>query len=327
MRAETGTESAHRRLQERSREAPAADLLAGLRRAQKVVSPKYLYDEKGSQLFDAICDQPEYYPTRTELSIMQTNIAEISDAVGPHASLVEFGSGSSVKTRILLERLDRLAAYIPVDISEDHLHATAATLAEDFPKISILPVAADFTRPFELPRVEDACRNVVYFPGSTIGNFTPEGAQALLEVMCLEAGEGGALLIGVDLQKSRDILERAYNDRAGFTERFNLNMLMHLNRRFGADFDLRHFRHRAIYNEELGRIEMHLISGLDQEVSIGQATIRFVEGEYILSECSHKYTSEQFVEMAQRAGFEVGTVWTDPKKMFSVQYCTVRPKR
>ncbi|MEM8984709.1 MAG: L-histidine N(alpha)-methyltransferase [Pseudomonadota bacterium] len=300
-----------------------AEILDGLSRPQKFVSPKFFYDQRGSELFDAITEQPEYYPTQTELGIMQANIAEIRTAMGAEASLIEFGSGSSYKTRFLLEQLPDLACYVPVDISEDFLLAIADGLAKDFPKLEILPVVADFTREFELPSpTKMPAKNVVYFPGSTIGNFMPDAAMALLRVMRAAAKAGGALLIGVDLKKDKARLEAAYNDAAGVTADFNLNLLLRLNREFEADFDVEAFEHRAIYNETLGRIEMHLVSRQAQTVYFGtDHRFDFQEGEYILSECSHKYAVEEFGEMVARAGFEVANVWVDAENLFSVQFC------
>lgn len=300
-----------------------AELIEGLSRPQKLISPKYFYDETGSELFDAICEQPEYYLTRTEIGIMQANIDEMADLVGTRPSVIEFGSGASLKIRILLAHLHEVAAYVPVDISREFLLKSADTLAADFTDLEILPVAADFTKPFDLPTPKIMPeRNLVFFPGSTIGNFWPDSAVSLMHVMRAEAKAGGALLIGVDLQKDTEILERAYNDAAGYTERFNLNMLEHVNRRFGANFDITAYRHRAVYNERLGRIEMHLVSERDQLIRIGHAQIPISDGEYILSECSHKYTLANFAEMAGLAGFRVDRVWTDPDELFSVQYCT-----
>lgn len=302
-----------------------AEILQGLRRTPKVLSPKFFYDDRGSRLFDEITELPEYYLTRTEISIMQEHVGEIAMLAGPEASLIEFGSGSSMKTRILLEHLDRLAAYVPVDISRDHLVAATAELAADFPHIEVLPVAADFTHPFELPQPKIMPRrNIVYFPGSTIGNFQPESAHDLLTVMHQEAGVDGALLIGVDLKKDKAILERAYNDSAGITAEFNLNMLQRLNGEFGANFDLARFEHRAVYNDTFGRIEMHLVNLSEQTVSIDGESFHFDQGETIRTECSHKYTVEEFRAMAARAGFEVHTVWTDTERLFSVQYCLRR---
>ncbi len=310
------TEQAH------SATAELDEILEGLSRLQKKLSPKFFYDERGSQLFDAICELPEYYLTRTELSIMRAHIDEIAALVGPQASLIEFGSGSSIKTRMLLEKLDRLAAYVPVDISREHLMAAAESLAHDYPDVEIWPVLADFTQPFELPNPSVMpLRNVVYFPGSTIGNFSQEQAHSLLRVMHVEAGEDGALLIGVDLQKDVAVIERAYNDDAGVTAEFNLNMLSRINREFGANFNPDLFRHRAVYDDDHGRIEMNLVSECEQIVQIGNASFQFKKGEALLTEHSHKYTLEQFRQMAERAGFVVDKVWTDPERLFSVQYC------
>jgi dimethylhistidine N-methyltransferase len=299
-----------------------AEIVQGLRGRQKTLSPKFFYDERGSELFEQITTLPEYYLTDAELAIMERHVGDIAAPVGPQASLIEFGSGSSTKTRILLQHLERLAAYVPVDISRDHLVAAAEKLAAEFPHIEVLPVAADFTHHFDLPQPHVMpLRNIVYFPGSTIGNFSPAAALDLLQVMHHEAGEDGALLIGVDLKKDRETLERAYNDSAGVTAEFNLNMLRRLNREFGADFDLERFEHRAVYNEESGRIEMHLVSLCEQAVSVGGETFHFDARETIRTECSHKYTVEEFGAMVARAGFEVHTVWTDDQRLFSVQYC------
>ncbi len=298
------------------------EILQGLNQPQKALSPKFFYDERGSQLFDAICELPEYYLTRTELSIMRVHIDEIVALVGPQASLIEFGSGSSLKTRMLLEGLDRLAAYVPVDISRQHLMAAARSLANDFPDVEVWPVLADFMQPFELPNPSVMpLRNIVYFPGSTIGNFSEEQAHSLLQVMHVEAGEDGALLIGVDLQKDTAVIERAYNDDTGVTAEFNLNMLSRINREFGANFNLDLFCHRAFYDHEHDRMEMNLISKCEQIVHIENATFHFEKGEALLTEHSHKYTLEQFRHMAERAGFIVDAVWTDPEQLFSVQYC------
>ena len=308
--------------QENSAEAELDEILDGLSCSQKTLSPKFFYDARGSILFDAICELPEYYLTRTELSIMQMTIDEIATLVGPQASLIEFGSGSSLKTRMLLEKLDRLAAYVPVDISREHLLSAAESLAADYPAVEVLPLLADFMQPFELPNPNVMpLRNIVYFPGSTIGNYSPEKAHSLLQVMHVEAGKDGALLIGVDLQKDTAIIERAYNDKAGVTAEFNLNMLSRINHDFGANFDLNLFRHSAIYNDEYGRVELNLLSECEQTVLIGGRSIHFDKGEALLTENSHKYTLEQFSGMADRAGFVVHKVWTDPEQLFSIQYC------
>jgi len=298
------------------------EILAGLARPRKMISPKYFYDERGSQLFDAITHLPEYYPTETEFGIMRDNIDELADLAGRQASLIEYGSGSSRKTRILLEHLHDLAVYVPVDISEDHLITSATTIRSEFPGLEVLPVVADFTKPFTLPNpTVMPLRNIVYFPGSTIGNFNHDAAQDLLGVMHQEAGENGAMLIGVDLQKDPAIIEEAYNDSAGITAEFNLNMLTHLNREFGFDFDVDAFAHRAHYDNDEGRMVIELISQRDQVVTVADSSIDIAEGEAILTEYSHKYTLEGFAAMADHAGFEVRKVWTDAERLFSVQYC------
>ena len=302
--------------------AELAEIMAGLRQAQKMISPKYFYDERGSQLFDAITHLPEYYPTETEFGILHDNIGELADLVGKQASLIEYGSGSSRKTRVLLEHLHELAVYVPVDISEDHLITSATALRSEFPGLEILPVVADFTKSFGLPNPSVMpLRNIVYFPGSTIGNFTRDAAQDLLGVMHEEAGEDGAMLIGVDLQKDPDIIERAYNDSAGITAEFNLNMLTHLNREFDFDFDVDAYSHSARYDRAEGRMVIELISDRDQVVTNGNETVDVADGEAILTEYSHKYTLEGFAAMANAAGFEVQKVWTDADQLFSVQYC------
>ena len=304
-------------------EAPddLAEILAGLRMPSKRISPKYFYDERGSQLFDEITRLPEYYLTDTELGIMQDNIDEIADLVGYQASLIEFGSGSSMKTRVLLESLHELAAYVPVDISEEHLLESAKLIQSEFPQIEVAPVVADFTKPFDLPspRIPPK-RNIVYFPGSTIGNLERDDALSLLDVMHQEAGANGALLIGVDLQKDPDVIEAAYNDSAGVTAEFNLNMLQRMNNDYGADFDLDAFRHSARYDADEGRVVTCLVSLRDQVVHLGGETFTLKKDEGILTEYSHKYTLEGFAAMARKSGFEVERVWTDAAKLFSVQY-------
>ncbi len=299
------------------------EILAGLQQDEKMISPKFLYDERGSQLFDEITTLPEYYPTEAELAIMNDNIAEIATLIGPKASLIEYGSGSSLKTRVLLEHLNDPAVYVPVDISEEHLLASARQIRSEFPDLEVLPVVADFTKRFQLPDpTVMPLRNIVYFPGSTIGNFPRSAASELLDVIYHEAGENGAMLIGVDLQKDPQIIERAYNDSAGVTAEFNLNMLRHLNREFGSDFDLESWEHDAQYNREEGRIEIRLLNSEQQTVNIDGKTIVIERGEGILTEYSHKYTLQSFADMAEAARFKVARVWTDRDKLFSVQYCT-----
>ncbi|NNK32935.1 MAG: L-histidine N(alpha)-methyltransferase [Xanthomonadales bacterium] len=298
-----------------------SEIVRGLSQPQKILSPKFFYDERGSQLFEAICELPEYYLTRTELGIMREHVAAISAAVGPRAAVIEFGSGAGVKTRYLLGHLDDPCAYLPVDISGDHLAAVTQEFHDAFPDLEILPVVADFTHPFPLPSPKnEALRNLVYFPGSTIGNFSPGPALDLLRVMRQEAGDGGALLIGVDLRKDPAVLEPAYDDSAGVTAEFNRNMLHRLNREFGFDFDPAAYRHRAFFNSERGRIEMHLVSRRAQRVRGGGREFAFAVGEALITEYSYKYTPAQFEAMATEAGFAVQEAWTDPNAWFSIWF-------
>ena len=300
-----------------------SEIVEGLSADRKQISPKYFYDERGSQLFDDITQLPEYYLTNTELGIMRDNIAEMVAMVGKQASLIEFGSGSSLKTRILLEHLSELAAYVPVDISREHLHASAQKIRNQFPHIDVLPVVADFTRTFALPKpMVMPVRNIIYFPGSTIGNFEHDMAVELLRVMYQEAGKDGALLIGVDLQKDPVIIEKAYNDSAGVTAEFNLNMLQHLNRDYGASFDVDEFAHSANYDEEKGRVVLELVSQTKQSFAVGGTAFDIADGEAILTEYSHKYTLDGFAAMANTAGFDVEKIWTDTSQLFSIQFLT-----
>jgi len=302
----------------------AKTILAGLTAPQKTLSPKYLYDETGSKLFDEICELPEYYPTRSEKRIMARYIGEMAALIGPRASVIEFGSGSSHKIRVLLDNLVEPAAYVPVDISADHLSRTTNDLARDYPHVQIHPVFADFTQPFELPvHAVDPARNLIFFPGSTIGNFDKRDARSLLEVMRLEARPGGALLLGVDLKKDPGIIQAAYNDSAGVTAAFNLNVLKRLNMELGADFELTSFRHEAIYDEAEGRIEMRLVSRKPQRVTVAGDTVDFKAGEYIITEYSHKYSLTEFAELARAAGFQPVQSWQDEESLFSVQYLSV----
>ena len=300
-----------------------ATIIDGLRQPRKTISPKYFYDETGSQLFEQITQLPEYYLTDVELDIMERHIDEMAALIGRSASLIEFGAGSGMKTRLLLEHMHEPAAYVPVDISEEHLLESQRSIQEDFPDIEVLPVPADFLHPFDLPEPSTMpLRNVVYFPGSTIGNFERDAAVDLLEVMHEEAGSDGALLIGADLRKDPDVIRAAYNDTAGVTARFNLNMLEHLNREFGAEFDVDAFDHRATYDKDEGRVVMELVSRRDQVVNVDDARIPIARNETITTEYSHKYTLEEFGDMVSAAGFATRKVWTDPKRWFSVHYCT-----
>jgi dimethylhistidine N-methyltransferase len=296
-----------------------ADVLRGLAKPKKTLPTELLYDARGSELFEQICELPEYYPTRTELAIMRAHVDEIAEAIGPEATLFEYGSGSSVKTRLLLAALHEPRAYLPVDISREHLLATAAQLREEFPALRVEPICADFTRPLELPTTLGPGRRVGYFPGSTIGNFEVPAAIELLRQLARLAGRDGRVLVGADLRKPASVLEPAYDDAAGVTAEFNLNLLARINRELRGDFDLSRFEHRAYWDDEHGRIVMTLVSTCAQVVTVAGHSFAFAEGEAIRTEYSHKYTLDGFAELAQRAGLRVERVWTDPQQWFSVQ--------
>jgi dimethylhistidine N-methyltransferase len=312
-----------------------ADVLRGLQREPKRLSPTYFYDERGSQLFDEICDLPEYYITRTETRILEQHAQEIADRIGANALLVELGSGASTKTRLLLDRLPDLAAYVPVDISRTHLVAAAQRVAAAYPGLEVLPACADFTQAFPLPRPSRTpSRVVVLFPGSTIGNFDPPAAVELMKVMRrIAAGASaarlgsphaataaGGLVIGFDLVKDPAILERAYDDSAGVTAEFNLNVLRRLNRDLGTNFDLQAFRHQAIWVPEASRIEMRLVSTVAQTVTIAGEDLSFAADEPIITEHCHKYTPGLFASLAGLAGWKARQTWADGRDYFHVQY-------
>ena len=303
-----------------------ADALRGLSQSPKRLSSKYFYDARGSALFERICEQPEYYPTRTELAIMRQHVGEIAAALGPNVRLVEYGSGSGLKTRWLLRSLESPVAYVPVEISRSALAESVGQLEREFPRIEMLPVCADYTQPNKLPRAARAPRQtVVYFPGSTLGNFGPDDALRLLRQMRNEAGQGGGVLaggvlVGIDLVKDTVALEAAYNDAAGVTAEFTLNLLVRMNHELGADFDLAGFRHRAHWHPLAERIETHIVSRREQDVHIGGHTFHFAEREAMLVEYSCKYTPDGFARFAARAGLRVAEVWTDPARQFSVQW-------
>lgn len=298
-----------------------ADVLAGLAQRQKRLPAKYFYNAAGSRLFDRITELDEYYPTRTELGIMRQHAPEMAERCGPRCLLVELGAGSLTKVRLLLDRLDRPAGFVPVDVSGEHLDSAAGELREDYPDLDVRPVCADFTGEFHLP-LRGGFRSVVYFPGSTVGNFDPADADDLLRKVADLVGCGGGLLLGVDLRKSPAILEAAYNDRAGVTAAFNLNLLVRINRELGADFDLGGFRHRAFYNRIRSRIEMHLVSTADQTVRIDDAEFRFRRGESIHTENSYKYDVTEFGRRAADCGFRTDAIWTDANRYFAVLYLT-----
>jgi dimethylhistidine N-methyltransferase len=299
-----------------------AQVIAGLRRPQKQLPCKFFYDREGSMLFDQICQLEEYYPTRTELAIMRENIDEMCAMLGSRCMLVEYGSGSSLKTRILLKHLCDVAAYVPIDISRTHLLHASRKLARRF-AIEVLPVCADYTADFELPTPEsDVESTVVYFPGSTIGNFEPSAARDFLRAARMRAGAGSGMLIGVDLKKDPQRLHAAYNDAKGVTAKFNLNLLARINREADGDFDLSQFAHYAYYNPTAGRIEMHLQSLREQVARVGDTAYHFRDGETIFTESSYKYTLDEFSKLANESGYHVQQVWTDPQNLFSVQYLT-----
>ncbi len=299
------------------------EIISGLKKNPKQLPPKLFYDEKGSKLFEQISELDEYYPTRTELKIMEDNIEEIVSALGEKILLVEFGSGSSLKTRLLLDHLKNLSGYVPIDISSDHLIQSAEKLKKEYPYIKIYPLAADFTLPFQLPAVDHDFNNIcAYYPGSSIGNLTPEKAKLLLKRISDLAGSDGSLLIGIDLIKDKRILEAAYNDSKGITAEFNLNILNNLNKFFNADFQVRNFRHYAFYNEEECRIEMHLVSKDDQIVKINGNEIQFSKDEHIVTEYSYKYSVESFIKICSDY-FSLRKCWTDSNNYFAVIYAYV----
>ncbi len=301
------------------------EVLSGLRSRPRHLPCKYLYDERGSRLFDQICELDEYYPTRTELGLVRRYGREMADQIDRGVMLVEYGSGSSIKTRILLDHLSDPVAYVPVDISREHLCGVADRLSQAYPHIEILPVCADFTQPFDLPESKrEPTHRAVYFPGSTIGNFEPCAAQALLRGMASLCGPGGGVLLGIDLEKDAEVLEAAYNDSDGVTARFNLNLLRRINRELDADIDPDAFEHRAVYNRQAARVEMHLVSRRDQDVRVADQSFRFREGESICTEHSHKFTIPGFARIAAEAGLELHRHWTDEDRLFAVLHCVVR---
>lgn len=310
--------------QEPSSESFLDEVLLGLQQSPKTLPCKYFYDQRGSQLFDQICDLDEYYLTRTELAIMAANVPRMAARIGPGVMLVEYGSGSSVKTRILLDHLPDVAAYVPVDISRKHLQQTCRDLARCYPTLEVLPVCADFTMNFEqpIPRREPT-HCAVYFPGSTIGNFERRAAEKLLARIAPRCGTGGGLLIGIDLQKDRETLEAAYNDARGVTAEFNLNLLRRINRELVGDFRLEQFRHVATYNAEKSRIEIFLQSLCDQVVTVAGQAFGIAANESICTEYSHKYTVDGFSRMAAKAGLKLRTQWTDGEQRFAVLHFAV----
>lgn len=304
-------------LQPANGEAFLADLMQALAAAPHSISPKYFYDAEGSRLFDRICDLPEYYPTRIERSILSRHAGQMADEIGQGAEIVEFGAGSCEKVRLLLPALQRPARYLPIDISGEHLERSARSLREEYPGLEVLPVVGDYTRMPPLPMTDG--RRVGFFPGSTLGNFTPAEALAFLSAAARLLA-GGGLLLGADLIKEPAVLHAAYNDADGVTAAFNLNLLARANRELGACFELDQFAHSAFYNAGLQRIEMHLVSRRRQRVEVGGECYELAEGESLHTENSYKFTVDSLRALAVRAGFRPGPVWTDPERLFSVHW-------
>ncbi|SEM16440.1 dimethylhistidine N-methyltransferase [Pseudoxanthomonas sp. GM95] len=297
-----------------------ADAIAGLSRTPRTLPSKYFYDAEGSRLFEAITRVPEYYLTRTELALLEAQLPSIAQAIGPGAHVVEYGSGSGRKTELLLEHLRDPVAYTPVEISRTAVLDATARLSQHFPQIEMLPVCADFTKPLDLPEsTQRAQRTVMFFPGSTLGNFTNDDAVHLLDAMRQTMGEGGCALIGIDLDKDDALIEAAYNDAAGVTAAFTLNLLARLNREIGSDFDLDGFRHRAVYARKRLRIETFLVSQRGQTVHVGDRAFSFDDGEAIQVEYSHKYTDARFAELAARAGLKITHGWNDARDWFGLR--------
>jgi L-histidine Nalpha-methyltransferase len=303
----------------------ARDVIAGLTAKPKTLPPKYFYDEAGAKLFEQITELPEYYPTRTELSILHERAADIARLLREHTALIEFGSGSSRKARILIDAAPAIAAYVPVDISSEMLAQEAADLQRDHPQLEVFPVDADFTKPFALPAKVASLPRVGFFPGSTIGNFEPHDSSAFMRHAARMLGAGSHLIIGIDLIKDPAILNAAYEDSQGVTAKFNLNLLARINRELGADFDLDGFCHQAFYNSERRRIEMHLASRKRQKVRIGGRVIEFRIGETIHTENSYKFTVEAFGALARGSGWTPVAAWSDPQNYFSVQVLGAAP--
>jgi dimethylhistidine N-methyltransferase len=301
-------------------------VVEGLSQSPKRLPCKFFYDERGSRLFEEICELEEYYLTRTELAILRNYVSEMAQLLGPRALVVEYGSGASVKTRLLLDALEDPVGYVPIDISREHLSRASRALQADYPALEVLPVCADYTESLRLPATRRSpARRAVFFPGSTFGNFEAEAAREFMDRVAEMLGPLGSFLIGLDLVKDREILERAYNDGRGVTAEFNLNLLDRINRELGGDFDRERYRHYAFYNEAFRRIEMHLESLDDQVVHVGGSAFTLCAGERIWTESSHKFALEDFREFALHSGFAVERVWMDPGALFCVQLLQVEP--
>ncbi len=295
------------------------DMLAALGKQPRSISPKYFYDAPGSALFDQICAVPEYYPTRTEIGILRQHAGDIAAQIGPRAEIVEYGAGSLTKVRLLLDALKHPARFVPIDISGEHLRAAATALQRDYPGLQVLPLVADYTQPLQLPRPLGTGRRVGFFPGSTLGNFTPAQALQFLQTTA-QSLRGGALLLGVDLIKDPAVLHAAYNDAQGVTAAFNLNLLARANRELGSNFVLAQFAHSAFYNAPQQRIEMHLMSLQQQTVQLAGRRFEFAAGETLHTENSHKFTVAGLRTLAGQAGYTPGPAWTDAQQRFSLHW-------
>ncbi|WP_270181321.1 L-histidine N(alpha)-methyltransferase [Alkalihalobacillus sp. CinArs1] len=300
------------------------EALEGLTAQKKTLHPKFLYDQTGSELFEQITKLEEYYPTRTELSIMEESLDEMMRLIGTGSTIIEFGSGASRKIRLLLES-GLISEYVPIDIAKSFLKESSEQLASDYPNVDITGIVADYTGELKLPQeiLDPSKKKTVFFPGSTIGNFEKKEAESFLSTIANLLLPGDGLLIGVDTKKDPSVLHDAYNDRKGVTSRFNLNMLEHLNRELDADFNLDTFKHYAYYNAPMGRVEMHLVSMIEQTVTIGDETIPFREHETIHTENSYKYSIDEFKNLALRSGFLSEAIWTDDDQLFSIHYLKV----
>lgn len=300
------------------------EVIEGLTRTPKKLPTKLFYDKKGSQLFEEISGLKEYYLTRCETEILQENIGDITSQIGSNSILIEFGSGSSLKTHLLLNSLPSLSSYIPIDISEEQLLNSVTKLKSEFPGLNILPICTDFTQHIHLPISKSyGHRRVAYYSGSSIGNFTPKLAKLFLRKIAAICGRNGAMLIGVDLKKDKSIIYQAYNDSMGITARFNMNVLERLNKEMGATFNLKQFSHKAFYNPVKGRIEMYLVSRIDQTVRVNNTYIAFKRGERILTEYSYKYTLEEFSAIAEEY-FTISRIWTDKENYYALLFLTVK---
>ena len=299
-----------------------SEVTTGLLKTPKAIPPKFFYDELGSRLFEQICETPEYYPTRTEQKILSDHAEEIATVIGKHAYVIEPGSGSCEKIKLLLDTL-RPEAYVPMDISKDFLQASAQAISDEYPWLDVHATCIDFTQPLDLPFCPADARKLAFFPGSSIGNFEPNHAINFMAQLARTVGRGGGLLIGVDLKKDPMILDHAYNDRDGVTAAFNLNLLNRINHELAAEFDLDLFSHQAFYNTAIGRVEMHLVSQTKQHVPVADSIVEFAAGESIHTESSYKYSVAEFQRLARAAGFMPVYVWTDVDNLFSVHYVEV----